>query len=375
MRNIIQEHLPYPESERELLWEGATFIFDTNVLLNLYRYSVSVRNTLITAIESLNGNVWMPYHVAQEFMKNRPKVILETSVKYKEMATVTDKMLSTFKNDFRISEKDRLYVNLKKYMAKWVKDYTAENSFTLEVNADELLEKLLALFENKAGCAFDKEELVKIKIEGKERYSKKVPPGYKDAGKAEKNQNEDDDNNTYGDFIIWKEILRFSKDNKKDIIFITHDQKEDWWQVVSGRTIGPRPELRKEFSETTQQKLHMYTMESFIYLYEQKVNIPATESVVNEVKDVDSARNPKSLKEQIEELYGSLNPAQFDCPDVLQELTLNASIEYQKLKEAINRVQPLVDYAQAIEVPTISEIPSIRKVLEVPKIDYFDKDK
>ena len=51
----------------------------------------------------------------------------------------------------------------------------------------------------------------------------------------------------FGDFFLWKELLEHGKEQKRPIIFVTDDKKEDWWLKVKGRTLGPRPELIAEF--------------------------------------------------------------------------------------------------------------------------------
>ncbi len=75
-------------------------------------------------------------------------------------------------------------------------------------------------------------------------------------------------NNAYGDLVIWKEIIKFAKNTNKDIIFVSSDRKDDWWNILLGKTIGPRVELRKEFSNETDQRFHMYEMSNFINQYE-----------------------------------------------------------------------------------------------------------
>ena len=60
MRNAIKEFIELNEEEKKLIWEGATFVFDTNVFLNLYRYSSSTREQLFKAFKELNGRIWMP---------------------------------------------------------------------------------------------------------------------------------------------------------------------------------------------------------------------------------------------------------------------------------------------------------------------------
>ena len=95
--------------------------------------------------------------------------------------------------------------------------------------------------------------------EGKKRYERKIPPGYKDNDKSKRG-----DNSEYGDYFAWEEILAFSKEKKTDIIYVTNDQKEDWWNIIKGKTLGPRVELKKEFFEKTSKNFLLYTMNSFI---------------------------------------------------------------------------------------------------------------
>ena len=39
MKKAIQEYIELKDIEKEALWNEAFFVFDTNVFLNLYRYS------------------------------------------------------------------------------------------------------------------------------------------------------------------------------------------------------------------------------------------------------------------------------------------------------------------------------------------------
>ena len=64
---------------------------------------------------------------------------------------------------------------------------------------------------------------------------------------------------------------------------MTHDQKEDWWNIIKGKTIGPRVELRREFMDETQQEFHMYSMHSFISTYNEINENFIDKRVVDEV--------------------------------------------------------------------------------------------
>ena len=101
-----------------------------------------------------------------------------------------------------------------------------------------------------------------------------MPPGYMDNKKTE---------NKYGDLLVWKEILDYATTQSVDIIFVTHDQKEDWWNTNHGKKIGPRIELRKEFYEKTGQRFHMYTMPSFLSFFTKNKENSIDKETIDEV--------------------------------------------------------------------------------------------
>ena len=82
MRNAVKEYIEYSSEEKNNLWNTATFVFDTNVFLNLYRYSNKTRNQLIESFEWLKARIWMPYQVASEFCKDRYSVIDEANRRF-----------------------------------------------------------------------------------------------------------------------------------------------------------------------------------------------------------------------------------------------------------------------------------------------------
>ena len=51
MRDTIKEYIELSDKEKNDLWNTATFVFDTNVFLNLYRYSNKTRNQIIESFE------------------------------------------------------------------------------------------------------------------------------------------------------------------------------------------------------------------------------------------------------------------------------------------------------------------------------------
>jgi hypothetical protein len=53
MKDEFKGFYKLDEAEFKCLWENAVFVFDTNVLLNLYRYQESTTGQLIKVIEQL----------------------------------------------------------------------------------------------------------------------------------------------------------------------------------------------------------------------------------------------------------------------------------------------------------------------------------
>ena len=92
MRERLKPFYPLSEAEYVNLWDGATFILDTNVLLHLYRISKPARDDLFDVIESLQERIWIPYHVAYEFLKNRPTVISSQSARYDMVVSHVDEL-------------------------------------------------------------------------------------------------------------------------------------------------------------------------------------------------------------------------------------------------------------------------------------------
>jgi len=328
MKNIIKEFLEPTTKEKQELWEKAVFVFDTNVLLNLYRYSAKTRNSLLEAFESLKDRVWIPYQVAYEYMRRRCEVIYETVQRYDQFKKEIDSFSNKAVETLRLTSNDEEISELNRYLYKWLDGNKDRNLLVLSTDNDEILEKILQIFDCRVGNKIPEEEMCELKKEGQERYDKQIPPGYKD---EKKKQGQEDDNNAYGDLIIWKQIIKYSKENNVGIIYVTHDQKEDWWNIVKGKTIGPRIELRREFIFETQQEFHMYSMNSFIATYNTMNEKPIEKSAVDEVYGFEkNSRNKRNDKGNVKDIGISERIAR-------TEETLN------KIEKRIRRRKQIVD--------------------------------
>lgn len=147
MKNAIREYLDMTDSEKKVLLNTATLVFDTNVLLNIYRCSKSTRDVLLEIMNSFKDRLWIPYQVAKEFMSNRPEVIIETKNIYEKMIADGEKLVNDFAVLLRIKSNDKSCEELKDIITKWVE---AKRKTNLEVSScsdDKILERILTLFD------------------------------------------------------------------------------------------------------------------------------------------------------------------------------------------------------------------------------------
>lgn len=69
MKNLFSWRLPLSEANFAELWEKATFVFDTNFLLDFYRVSTSTSEDYFRILEYIKDRIWLPYQVADEFAR------------------------------------------------------------------------------------------------------------------------------------------------------------------------------------------------------------------------------------------------------------------------------------------------------------------
>lgn len=222
MRTAIWEYLIPSFEDKEILWNKCVFVFDTNVLLNLYRYTSNTRDTLLSALDDLKERVWLPYQVAYEYAKNRFDVIYETVEKYKKLEKLQQDFIDQYIKELRLKPSDESIEQLQDLIGTWITEQKEKNVLVTQASDDKILGKVLSIFDGKVGTPFSQEELDAIYAEGKERYESQIPPGFCDS----KKEKDGYANNAYGDLIVWKQIINFSTHGHKDIIYVTHDQKK-----------------------------------------------------------------------------------------------------------------------------------------------------
>lgn len=281
MKLLFPGYYKPTEEEFKKLWDDAIFIFDTNVLLDIYRFSKNTKKTLINVIQFLDDRIWIPYRVAVEYHRNLNVAISEQLRNYDDTIkkiSDLDKHISHSRHPF-INEKD-VHKEIKAFCNQKLKQLKRDkkNIEKLIIN-NPIKERLAILLTGKIGECPSKEEIEKILKEGPSRFDEKIPPGFEDYFDPQKKGND-----RFGDLLIWKEILKKSKTEKRDIIFVTNDGKEDWYLSHSGKTLGPHPLLIDEFIKETKRNFYCYQTKQFLKYYSQHFTKEVGNDVLMEVE-------------------------------------------------------------------------------------------
>lgn len=298
MKLVFPEFYKRNEEECKEMFKDCYFIIDTNVLLNLYRYSESTRNELLGLLEKIKDQLWMPYQVGLEFHFNRVPVILEQKMAYENIYKKIDSQANDFITNLKKGfnnrhpkiQMDSIAKQIRSSFNSLIKDLKKhEEEHPNLLNNDNILAKLNEMYEGKVSEPYSKTELEKIYEEGEKRYQKNFPPGYEDEKTKKDRTKEYDDiiyKDKFGDLVVWKQIIDKAKKEQKTIVFVTDDVKEDWWEIKKGRTIGPRIELLNEFKKEANVDFYMYKTDSFMKYIKEYLQEKVNNEAIKEMEDV-----------------------------------------------------------------------------------------
>jgi hypothetical protein len=115
------------------------------------------------------------------------------------------------------------------------------NSLSLQIGRDPVSVSYSGLAEAIRDLKLDEAKKKDFEEELDWRFSHKIPPGYMDASNPAGGA---------GDLLIWRTLLEEGKTQQKDLIFVTGEEKSDWWLRNHG-AFQPRLELIEEYRAFT----------------------------------------------------------------------------------------------------------------------------
>lgn len=256
-------------------------VFDTNVLLELYKYDEETRKKFFKYLEENEELIWIPYHVALEFQLNRVRMINESKVELEKLKNNLNNYRKSFesvrsapiwKTTTELKEKVKAFEltfdSFVEDSSSYLEDLVKKQEEALK--KDLIRDRLDELVKGRIGEQPTEDQVNELHELGKKRFKCSMPPGNCDQGKGsskEKHYTCSDRTyeKQYGDLIVWQQTVSMAKDEAvKSVVFVTDDSKLDWWMHKGKKGSGcmiERPELREEI--TSKAKLdHFYMVDS-----------------------------------------------------------------------------------------------------------------
>lgn len=293
MKKEFEWYFPLSKGDLNNIWDDGILTVDANVLLDLYRYHESTRNTLIESLKVFNDRLWLSNQAAEEFIRNRASVIISSEKTFRQakeevenFQSSLEKTISQLKGNRIIPDEiaDGLIEKIGPAVEEALDQITkSKSNYPKYLNDDPILEQLMEMFDDSIGPKFSEEVIPDLIKEAERRVENKIPPGYMDEDK--------ESDRKYGDYFLWRQILDKSKSEKKPIIFVTSERKEDWWERISGKTTGPRPELLREAYDYTGNRILIYQTDRFLEYLSQRSGNALDSDAVAEIRAVDMLRS------------------------------------------------------------------------------------
>ncbi|MDX3487596.1 PIN domain-containing protein [Streptomyces sp. ID05-18] len=267
---------------------------DTNVLLNLYRFTPPAREELLSVLKSLQDRLWVSHQVALEYYSRRMTAVNEHITLYtsvpKSLNEARNKAiqeLNTFakRRSMPPEERDKLIEPIKKSFDSVIGEIAShaksfDLSLTRVATSDPVLEALAEILDNKTGAPFTEEDSKAHVEKFTKRAESQIPPGYKDANKS---------GNAHGDYFLWEQVLREAETRGTPVLLVTNDAKEDWVRQEAGITIGPRPELVREFKDRCGQDFLLTDLGTFLKVAKSELGAAVSESTVAQAENIEES--------------------------------------------------------------------------------------
>jgi len=291
MKEAFPEFFVEEPIRQQELWKTCLFVLDTNVLLDLYRFSDSSRDALFKVMESLGDRLWIPYQVAFEYFENRLKVIEDQTDAYAKsingLKAAKEKFNSGSRHPFVSEEVFNKFIESYDLMIKELEDN--RKKYLSFIEDDAIKTRIGSLLNGKVGGAYSEDQLHEISVEGEKRYLEGVPPGFQDGGKMPDATTNKLKLKKFGDLILWKQIIEKAAADSKSVVLVTGEKKDDWWLKSDKRLVSALPALSKEFMLAVKKDFYLYATDTFLLKANDYLKQNTSSVVVEEVRAINKA--------------------------------------------------------------------------------------
>lgn len=313
--------------------EKCVVALDANVLLWPFELGAASVEDIAKLYKKLagEGRLIVPAQAAREFYKHRSRKVAALTeaidgVIQKAKRAPLENAIPLLSNDADYQAAQELnaqIVNAGKEMAKRL--LAASERLKEQIGSD----RISLIYRNAlSDCVVDipqgPEERKAIIDEAGRRARLQIAPGYKD-------QNKEDGG--LGDLIIWMTILQEGAARKADCIFVTNEEKSDWW-VKSRGAFQPRPELIEEYRRQSKgRSIHFLPLSGLL------AHFKASQETVDEVQKLEEVSRSERQGATIIRLRNIIAERMQKKRDLTAKLQhLDAEIEL--LRNRINSEDP-----------------------------------
>lgn len=289
-----------PFNKENMTTENTIIVFDTNSLLNVFRFTPEASKEYFEIIQSVQDKIYIPYLVALEFHFHKSETLLLNEInvtkfknnfsknwnKLKSEAAKTLFSSLSYRNDKDNKELNAYLSDLLNSEDLNIENKLVEKISSISENQTNIFNALVEIMHSKTGERYTQDMITKIEKEGEERYKNGIPPGFNDANKKlSRSYNGIKYQQKFGDLIIWKDIISKAKEDRiKHVIFVTSDGKRDSktdlnYKVCVGndgngkekyQIIGPRVELIEEMKNETGAVFYLMDELEFMKQFSQE---------------------------------------------------------------------------------------------------------
>jgi hypothetical protein len=320
----------FPSEQRHAaLWKAAHFCFDTSVLLNVYRYTSATRDEFLKLLAAIKDRIFVPHRVSVEFFNNRADVIREYFGPQRIIKDSLDAAMRKIRADHPkhplLAEFDEIIAAGKKLVTdKYGKDEKAHLDL---IHNDTILPQLLAAVGDEAGEPFDGKAL-------REDYARRKANATPPFCPKDDKEKQGDEERQMGDLAVWLELLAKYEGTSTPLIFVTGDQKENWWHKVEGRH-EPQPALVREAFERTRGEILLYTADRFSETAPGRLGVEVRKELAEETRELRKRERP-TPQERFRAAFHQAADKERDLMRERTETRLRAKLETPEGREQLH---------------------------------------
>lgn len=251
-------------------------VFDTNVLLNLYRYNDQTRASIIEVMAALQERLWIPHQVLEEFWRNRERALTDPLGQVRQSSAELEKLRSAAVDQLRMwvnraalsadaSGRVEQHLCMAFEEAQSLLDDLIDERAIQRARStqhDPVLSLIETVLDGRVGPPMSERDHAAAVKEGQRRAAAGEPPGFADEGKSSRGNE-----GAAGDYLVWEQVLvEASSRAVSSVVFVTGDVKRDWWRYEGGNARGPRVELAREMGQRCGAHLYMIRPDKLLEL-------------------------------------------------------------------------------------------------------------